>query len=48
MLNVRFINNKILYIKDYVVDNKIDILVIIEIWFKFDDDCYFIICDICL
>ena len=37
MLNARSINNKTLHIKDYVVDNKIDILAITETWLKSDD-----------
>ena len=47
VLNARSINNKTLHIKDYVVDNKIDILAITEAWLKSDDDCYFTIRDIC-
>ena len=47
VLNARSINNKTLHIKDYVVDNKIDILAITETWLKSDDDCYFTIRDIC-
>ena len=47
MLNARSINNKTLHIKDYVVDNKIDILAITETWLKSDDECYFTIRDIC-
>ena len=46
VLNARSINNKTLHIKDYVVDNKIDILAITETRLKSDDDCYFTIRDI--
>lgn len=33
LLNIRFINNKVLSIKDYVVNNDFDIFVMIEIQF---------------
>lgn len=36
LLNARSINNKALFIKDYVVDNQIDILGITETWTKSD------------
>ena len=47
VLNARSINNKTLDIKDYDVDNKIDILAITETWLKSDDECYSTISDIC-
>lgn len=49
LFNVRFVKNKILVIKDFVVENDIDMMVLIEIWFNFvDNDNDFFICDICL
>ena len=36
LLNARSINNKALFIKDYVVDHQIDILGITETWTKSD------------
>ena len=38
LLNARSINNKALFIKDYVVDHQIDILGITETWTKSDGE----------
>ena len=38
LLNARSINNKALVIKDYVVENDIDILAVTETWLKPSDD----------
>ena len=38
LLNTRSINNRALFIKDYVVDHQIDILGITETWTKSDGE----------
>ena len=38
LLNARSINNKALFIKDYVVDHQIDLLGITETWTKSDGE----------
>ena len=47
VLNARSVNNKSLLIKDYVVDNQIDILAITETWLKADEVSGYTIRDIC-
>jgi len=37
LINARSINNKALYIKDFMVDNKFDILAITETWLNGKD-----------
>ena len=47
VFNARSINNKSLQIKDYVVENDIDLLAISETWLKSDENSDFVIRDIC-
>ena len=47
VLNARSIKNKTLQIKDYIVDNDIDIMVLIETWLKDHENCEFVTRDIC-
>ena len=47
VLNFRSIRNKTLQIKDYIVDNDIDIMALTETWLKDHDNCEFVMCDIC-
>ncbi|CAB4027441.1 Hypothetical predicted protein, partial [Paramuricea clavata] len=47
VLNARSIKNKTLQIKDYIVDNDIDIMALTETWIKGHENCEFATRDIC-
>ena len=47
VLNAKSIKNKTLQIKDYIVDNDIDIMVLRETWLKDHENYEFVTRDIC-
>ena len=46
-LNARSINNKSIVVKDFVVDNKVDIMVITETWLRSGPESDYVVRDIC-
>ncbi|CAB4014966.1 Hypothetical predicted protein, partial [Paramuricea clavata] len=47
VLNARSIKNKTLQIKDYIVDNDIDIMALTATWLKGHENCEFATRDVC-